>query len=45
MNISNIVLVLAFALTLACSSDWGSTRSENAVTLEQNSHTPWLPWF
>ncbi|MBL6919449.1 MAG: hypothetical protein ISR41_02980 [Puniceicoccaceae bacterium] len=44
-NISKIVLVLAFAGTLACSSGCGSTRSENGVTIEQNSHMPWLPWF
>jgi hypothetical protein len=44
-NISKITLVLTFAASLVCGSGCGSTRSENGVTIEQNSHIPWVPWF
>jgi len=41
-NISKIILGLALAGTLVCSSGCGSTRTENGVTIEQGSRMPWF---
>ncbi len=41
-NISKIILGLALSASLACSSGCGSTRTENGVTIEQDSRTPWF---
>jgi len=41
-NISKIALVLAFAASLVCTSGCGSTRTENGVSIEQDSRMPWF---
>ena len=41
-NISKIVLVFAFAATLACASGCGSTRTENGVNIKQGNRLPWF---
>ncbi len=41
-NISKIILGLALAGTLVCTSGCGSTRTENGVSIEQDSRMPWF---
>jgi hypothetical protein len=41
-NITKIVLGLALAASLVCSSGCASTRTENGVTIEQDSRIPWF---
>ena len=44
-NIPKIILGLVLAAGLVCISGCGSTSTENGVTIEQDSHMPWMPWF